>query len=187
MRLAEIERGDSLGHRILIGVISMVAGIRLPDAARVAFYHQDFVAKALGAWTQATLRGPSSWSVSERELMAALVAKWNTCPFCVGAHSAIAIKGMPRDVVDAALADYRAAPLPRRLVATLGFLEKMTSRRPSSPAPTPRRPSTQVSAARLSPMRWQLLRSSTSLPATPTLSTSLSRRQVNTINRPACC
>lgn len=126
MRLAEIERGDSLGHRILIGVISMVAGIRLPDAARVAFYHQDFVAKALGAWTQATLRGPSSWSVSERELMAALVAKWNTCPFCVGAHSAIAIKGMPRDVVDAALADYRAAPLPRRLVATLGFLEKMT-------------------------------------------------------------
>ena len=126
MRLAEIERGDSLGHRALIGMISMVSGMRLPDAARVAFYHQAFVSKPLGTWTQATLRGESSWSISDRELMAALTAKWNSCPFCVGAHTAIAIKGMPREVVDAALADYRTAPLPAGLVATLGFLEKMT-------------------------------------------------------------
>jgi hypothetical protein len=36
MRLSEIERGDSFGHRALIGMISMVARMRLPDAARVA-------------------------------------------------------------------------------------------------------------------------------------------------------
>jgi uncharacterized peroxidase-related enzyme len=126
MRLSEIDRGDTFGHRALIGLISMVAGMRLPDAARVAFYHQEFLAKTLGSWTQATMRAASQWSISERELMAALVAKWNTCPFCVGAHSAIAIKGMPRDVVDAAVSDYRTASLPAGLVATLGFLEKMT-------------------------------------------------------------
>jgi AhpD family alkylhydroperoxidase len=126
MRLGEIERGDTLGHRALIGMISLVARMRLPDAARVAFYHQNIMAGTMGTWTQTALRGPSPWSISERELMAALVAVWNTCPFCIGAHSAIAIRGMPRDAVEAALADYRTAPLPGGLIATLVFLEKMT-------------------------------------------------------------
>ena len=126
MRLAEVERGDTLGHRALIGMISMVSGMRLPDAARVAFYHQEFLGKALGRWTQATMRGPSSWSISERELMASMVAKWNACAFCVGAHKAIAVKGMPPATVEAVHADYRTAPIPAGLVATLGFLEKMT-------------------------------------------------------------
>lgn len=126
MRLAEIDRGDSFGNRLLINIISMVSGMRLPDAARVAFYHKDFLGEAHGGWTQATMRGPSSWSIAERELMAAMVAHWNTCPFCVGAHGAIATKGMSRKVVDAAIADYRTAPLSPELIATLRFLEKLT-------------------------------------------------------------
>lgn len=126
MRLAEIESGDSLGNRLLIRFISMVSGMRLPDAARVAFYHKDFLGEAHGAWTQATMRGPSSWSIGERELMAAMVAHWNTCPFCVSAHGAIATRGLSRKVVDAALADYHTAPLSPGLIATLGFLEKLT-------------------------------------------------------------
>ena len=93
MRLPEIDRGDSLFSRLLIGFISFVSRMRLPDAARVAFYHKDFSAP-IGRWTQAAMRGPSAWSVSERELMAALVAKWNSCPFCLGAHGAVAAKGM---------------------------------------------------------------------------------------------
>lgn len=126
MRLAEIDRGDTVGHRLLIGFISMACGMRLPDAARVAFYHRDFVADALGGWTQAAMRGPSSWSVGERELMATMVAHWNSCPFCVGAHGAIASRGLSRSVVEAALVDYRTAGLRPELVATLAFLEKLT-------------------------------------------------------------
>ena len=57
------------------------------------------------------MRGPSEWSVAERELMAAMVAKWNSCPFCVGAHRAIAVRGMDKSVADACLADYRTAPI----------------------------------------------------------------------------
>jgi hypothetical protein len=38
MRLREIERGDGLANRLLIGVISIASRMRLPDAARVAFY-----------------------------------------------------------------------------------------------------------------------------------------------------
>lgn len=126
MRLPEIERGDSLRHRALIAMISRVAGLRLPDAARVAFYHQDFAGPALGAWTQKAMRGPSGWSVPERELMAAAVASWNACPFCVGAHGAVAVTGIDRDIVNAVVSDYRSAPVSDRLRAALVFLEKLT-------------------------------------------------------------
>jgi len=126
MRLAEVERGDTLAHRMLIRTISRLAGYRLPDAARVAFYDKAFVGPVLGEWTQRAMRGPSSWSVSERELMAAMVASWNTCPFCVGAHRAIAVRGMDPAVADAALADYRTAPIGDRLRAALEFLERLT-------------------------------------------------------------
>ena len=126
MRLHEIERGDGLFNRLLIGFISLVSRMRLPDAARVAFYHRNFFATPLGAWTQAAMRGPSAWSISERELMAALVAKWNSCTFCVGAHGAVAAKEIQRSTVDDALADFRAAPISERLKATLAFLEILT-------------------------------------------------------------
>jgi uncharacterized peroxidase-related enzyme len=128
MRLHEIERGDGLFNRLLIGFISLVSRMRLPDAARVAFYHKDFFASPMGAWTQAAMRGPSTWSVSERELMAALVAKWNSCAFCIGAHGAVAAKEIQRSAVDAALVDFRAAPISESLKATLAFLEILTLR-----------------------------------------------------------
>jgi uncharacterized peroxidase-related enzyme len=125
MRLDEIERGDSLRHRLLIGFISLAMRMRLPDAARVAFYPRSFFGD-LGHWTQAAMRGPSAWSVGERELMAALVARWNSNTFCLGAHGAIAGKQLPATQVERALADYRRAGLSPQLVATLTFLEKLT-------------------------------------------------------------
>ena len=126
MRLPEIEVGDDLRHRLLITTISRFSGMRLPDAARVAFYHRDFAGPALGAWTQRAMRGPSGWSVSERELMASMVAHWLACPFCVGAHGAIAVRGMDSALVEAVHDDYRTAQIPERLRATLVFLEKLT-------------------------------------------------------------
>lgn len=126
MRLPDVERGDTLRTRALIRLISAVSGIRLPDAARVAFYHKDFVGRTLGAWTQEVMRGPSDWSVGERELMAAMVATWNSNKFCRGAHRAIAIRGVDPAVVDACLTDYRSAPISAPMRATLSFLETMT-------------------------------------------------------------
>jgi uncharacterized peroxidase-related enzyme len=109
-------------------MISAASRMRLPDAARVAFYDQQFAGRALGAWTQATMRGPSSWTVSERELMAATVAAWNSCPFCVGAHGAVAVRGIPQQTVDATLTDHRSAPISERLRGALTFLETMVQR-----------------------------------------------------------
>ena len=128
MRLPEIDRGDGFANWLFIGFISLVSGMRLPDAARVALYHKKFFGRPMGAWTQAAMRGPSTWSVGERELMAAMIAKWNSCPFCLGAHAAVAAKTMERSLVDAVLADYRSAPISEHLQSALAFLEIMTQR-----------------------------------------------------------
>ncbi len=125
MRLREVERGESLSRRLLIRFISRVMRMRLPDAARVALYHRDF-GRPLSEWTQAAMRGPSSWTIGERELMAAMVAKWTSCAFCTGAHRAVAAKQLPVAAVDAALSEFRTATLPDGLKATLTFLQKMT-------------------------------------------------------------
>ena len=127
MRLAEVTSGDTVTHRLLIRVISRVAGYRLPDAARVAFYDKAFAGPALGRWTQQAMRGESGWTVAERELMAAMVASWNSCPFCVGAHRAIAVHGTDPEIADAVLADYRTAPISERLRAALAFIERLTT------------------------------------------------------------
>jgi uncharacterized peroxidase-related enzyme len=128
MRLPEIESGDGLSNRLLIRFISVASRMRLPDAARVAFYHKDFFGKPMGAWTQTAMRGPSPWSVTERELMACMVAKWNACAFCVGAHGSTAAKEMQRAAVDEVISDFHAAPISERLKAALEFLEFMTLR-----------------------------------------------------------
>jgi AhpD family alkylhydroperoxidase len=125
MRLREVERGENLGKRLLIGFISLVSRMRLPDAARVAFYHTTF-GRPLGSWTQAAMRGASPWTIGERELMAAMVAKWNACAFCLGAHRAVAAKELPAETVDATLGSALDAPISYGLKATLAFLEKMT-------------------------------------------------------------
>lgn len=126
MRLSEVERGDRPMTRVLFRVLSALTRARFPDAARVAFYHREFAGPQLNAWTQEVMRGPSEWSVAERELMAAMVAQWNTCPFCVGAHSAVAVHGMNPEHVQAALRDYTSAPLSNELRGTLAFMEKLT-------------------------------------------------------------
>jgi uncharacterized peroxidase-related enzyme len=126
MRLPEIERGDSIRTRVLIRFISMAMRGRLPDAARVAFYNHDFVGPEFNAWTQRTMRGPSGWTVGERELMAAMVAQWNSNVFCRGAHSAISVLDLDPALVESSMADYHSAEISAELRATLTFLEKLT-------------------------------------------------------------
>jgi uncharacterized peroxidase-related enzyme len=131
MRLHEVERGDGTFWRFLIRLISLMSGMRLPDAARAVFYHKAFFGDPMSLWTHAAMRGQSAWTVGERELMAAMTAKWNACPFCVGAHGAIAAYVLGKPLVKAALDDVEQDELPPKLRATLSFLEILT-RQPDS-------------------------------------------------------
>lgn len=126
--LRQIERGARLNHRLLRRFVSSASGLRFPGAARVAPRHKALLGASVGAWTQATMHGPSAWSIGERELMAAMVAKWNACAFCTEMRAAAAARYLGRASVDATLADYHAAPISEGLKTTLAFLEIMTQR-----------------------------------------------------------
>jgi len=128
MRLREVEKGGSIGTRLLMKFISLVSGMRLPDAARIVMYYKEFYGDPMTAWTHPVMRGESGWSVGERELMAAMTAKWNACPFCIDAHSSIAALALERSLVQSALDDYRRAELSPKLKATIMFLEKLAVR-----------------------------------------------------------
>jgi hypothetical protein len=81
MRLANVERGDGLGSRVLYAVVRVVSGHRAPDVVRTLRYRRHLFGTPHSAHTQAVMRGPSEWSIGERELFAAFVSRLNQCVF----------------------------------------------------------------------------------------------------------
>lgn len=130
MLLKEIDLSGRVNDRILMRMISWASGKRRKgrNAFRADLGHQVYLGASMGAWTQAAMRGPSAWSVGERELMAALVAKWNACIYCTDVHSVVAANHVGSASVDAVLSNYYSAPISAGLKATLAFLETMTLR-----------------------------------------------------------
>ncbi|MGH3264800.1 MAG: carboxymuconolactone decarboxylase family protein, partial [Trebonia sp.] len=105
-----------------------MSGRPVPDAAKLTFYRPDFYGTHAKKLAQEAMRGRSTWSVGDRELMAAYVSKVNDCPFCIGAHTATATRAyQDRERVAAVLADLDSAPIEGGLRATLGMLGKLTS------------------------------------------------------------
>jgi uncharacterized peroxidase-related enzyme len=130
MLLKEADLSGRVNDRILLRMISWASGKRRKGRSsfRSDLNHQVYFGASMGAWTQAAMRGPSAWSVGERELMAALVAKWNECASCSDVHSVVAATHVGNASVDAVLSDYSSAPISAGLKATLAFLETMTLR-----------------------------------------------------------
>ena len=81
MRLGVLDRGHKLRTKALFGLIRVVSRHRAPDVLRVLWYRPEFLGNPLNEVFQEAMRGPSEWSVSERELMAAYVSKTNDCEF----------------------------------------------------------------------------------------------------------
>ncbi len=126
MRLQVLDRGHPLRTKALLALIRVVSRQPVVDAVKLAFYRPDFY--GAGDLTHEAMRGPSDWSIGDRELMAAVVSQANDSPFCVAAHSATSTLWF-RDAakVTAALTDLDTAPIEEPLVATLRMLAKLTS------------------------------------------------------------
>ncbi|HLY66072.1 MAG TPA: carboxymuconolactone decarboxylase family protein [Chloroflexota bacterium] len=126
MRLGILNEGG-FGTKLLFILIRLFSRQPVPDAARLTFYRPDFYGSYSKALTHEAMRGPSAWSIAERELMAAYVSNVNDCPFCIGAHTATATQASGNEVmVAAALADLESAPVEDRLRATLRMLGRLT-------------------------------------------------------------
>jgi hypothetical protein len=81
MRLRCVETEHSWPHRLKLAVMGFGSRRRAPDVVKL-FLHRPalFGAEAMRL-TQQVMRGPSPWSIGERELFAAFVSVQNQCPF----------------------------------------------------------------------------------------------------------
>ena len=127
MRLDVLNRGYKPGTKLLFAVIQLVSRQPVPDAAKLVFYRPDFYGSRAKEFTHEAMRGPSAWSMADRELMAAYVSKVNETAFCIGAHTATAGQAyQDRAKVQAVLTDLDSAPVEDGLRATLRMLGKLT-------------------------------------------------------------
>jgi uncharacterized peroxidase-related enzyme len=128
MRLDVLNRGYGPGTKLLFALIRLFSRHPVPDAAKLVFYRPSFYGSQAKEFTHQAMRGPSAWSVGDRELMAAYVSKVNECAFCVEAHAATARQAyQDGPQVAAVLADLESAPVEEPLRATLRMLGKLTA------------------------------------------------------------
>jgi len=126
VRLQILDCGHRLPTKALLAVIRVVSGHPVVDAVKLALYRPDFY--GAGALTHEAMRGPSEWSVGDRELMAAFVAQAVESPFCIAAHSATSTLWFDDAAkVTATLADLDTAPIEEPLRATLRMLGKIAA------------------------------------------------------------
>jgi hypothetical protein len=81
MRLHVLEGGHGLGTKALFALIRAVSRHPVPDVVKTMQYRPDFFGAPMGELLHDVMRGPSEWSVGDRELMASFVSKTNACEF----------------------------------------------------------------------------------------------------------
>jgi hypothetical protein len=79
MRLPAVTRGENFGHRVTFALIRLMERRRAPDIVRTLMFRSEFFGSKM--MFQEVLRGPSPWTVGERELFAAYVSKLNACEY----------------------------------------------------------------------------------------------------------
>jgi len=127
MRPEVLNHGYKPVTKLLFATIRLFSGRALPDAAKLVFYRPEFYGDAAKRFTHLAMRGPSAWSVGDRELMAAVVSQANESAFCIGAHTATAAQAYADPArVRAVLTDLDTAPIDEGLRAVLRLLVKST-------------------------------------------------------------
>jgi uncharacterized peroxidase-related enzyme len=126
MRLNVLESGFRPLQAVQLGLIKRIAGY-VPGPIAVMSYRRNLFGKYFAPIVQVAMRRAKAWRVGDAELFAAFVSRQNQCPYCVGDHTAVATLALrDNDQIQAALTDWRTAPVSEPLRAMLGFLAKLT-------------------------------------------------------------
>jgi hypothetical protein len=81
LAIAILDNGHGFGTKALFAFIRAVSRQPVVDAVKLVLYRPDFYGAHMKKVTHEAMRGPSAWSVGDRELMAAFVSKVNECEF----------------------------------------------------------------------------------------------------------
>ena len=77
--------------------------------------------------SQKIMRGKSSFTEAEREIMAAYVSGLNACSFCHGSHKAVATQfGIKPEIIEQLVEDVDTAPIKESLKPVFRYLKKLT-------------------------------------------------------------
>jgi hypothetical protein len=80
MRLQKVHTGHRLRDKAMLAMMRLIMG-HAPGVVRTLMYRKEFFGTPWTALTQQVMRGPSPWSVGERETFAAHVSRLNQCVF----------------------------------------------------------------------------------------------------------
>ena len=80
MRLRKVHQGHGIRDKAMLGLMRIVMG-HAPGVVRTLLYRKAFFGAPFSQLTQQVMRGPSPWTVGEREIFAAFVSRLNQCVF----------------------------------------------------------------------------------------------------------
>lgn len=127
MRLDKVRRGHGFPQKLMLSLMRVIMRAPVPDYMRMLAYRPQLYGNRYLALAQSVMRGPSAWSVGERELFAAFVARLNHCSFCIPAHASVASRGLGAQMVEAAL-DEPSTPtgVDAKVRAAMSLVKRLT-------------------------------------------------------------
>jgi len=81
MRLQNVESGHRLRQKLLLLFIQLISFRKPLDVVKLFMYRPEYFGRPFCRLGHDILRGPSDWSVGERELFGAFTSKLNKCVF----------------------------------------------------------------------------------------------------------
>jgi hypothetical protein len=81
IRLEKVAHGHGFRERMVLAMMRVLGGRPAPDVVRTLLYRRGYWGDRYNELLQQVMRGPSAWSVGERELFATFIASLSQCRF----------------------------------------------------------------------------------------------------------
>lgn len=122
MRLEILENGHRFPARLFVRAAQLLLRQRMDNVVLTCLHRPEFWGRPFFKLIPEVLRGPSYWTVGEREYMALVVSRLNDCPFCLRAHTETT-----RIETHGEVAVDDPSVMRHELVAVLTLLERLTT------------------------------------------------------------
>jgi hypothetical protein len=81
MRLATVARNHGFRQRLILRMMRLITRMEPHDVVKTMMYRPEFFGHKYGELLHPIMRGPSEWTIGERELFAAFTSRVNQCHY----------------------------------------------------------------------------------------------------------